>query len=117
MSYRPARRGGAGMEILEVAPLTVVLIAINVIAYYLQTRNALGRRGYEQRHERRHAASGRARSRALRAVGPDGGLGEWWRLVTSGFLHASLIDIGSNMLALFIRPPRSNPRSDRCGWG
>ena len=27
--------------------------------------------------------------------------GEWWRLVTSGFLHASVIHIGSNMLALF----------------
>ena len=27
--------------------------------------------------------------------------GEWWRLLTSGFLHASLLHIGSNMLALF----------------
>jgi membrane associated rhomboid family serine protease len=27
--------------------------------------------------------------------------GEWWRLITSGFLHASILHIGSNMLALF----------------
>ena len=27
--------------------------------------------------------------------------GEWWRLLTSGFLHASPLHIGSNMLALF----------------
>ena len=33
--------------------------------------------------------------------GPMVSSGEWWRLITSGFLHASLIHIGSNMLALF----------------
>jgi membrane associated rhomboid family serine protease len=27
--------------------------------------------------------------------------GEWWRLITSGFLHANVLHIGSNMLALF----------------
>jgi len=29
------------------------------------------------------------------------GAGEWWRMVTSGFLHANLIHIGFNMLVLY----------------
>ena len=101
MSYRPARRGGAGMEVLEVAPLTVVLIAINVIAYYLQTRNAsvvvamnsgttAGAQPVQGSVDGHYAL-----------WGPMVASGEWWRLITSGFLHASLIHIGSNMLALF----------------
>ena len=28
--------------------------------------------------------------------------GEWWRLITAGFLHFNLMHIGSNMLALYI---------------
>ncbi len=41
--------------------------------------------------------------------------GEWYRLVTSGFLHASLIHIGFNMLLLFflgrlLEPALGTPR-------
>lgn len=40
------------------------------------------------------------------AYGPEGtligvGQGEWWRLITSGFLHTELFHLGLNMLALF----------------
>jgi len=33
--------------------------------------------------------------------GPAVAQGDWWRLITSAFLHASLIHIGFNMLALW----------------
>ncbi len=37
----------------------------------------------------------------LAVNGPDVAAGEWWRLITSGFLHFGLIHIGFNMLILF----------------
>src|SRR3989454_3186658 len=33
--------------------------------------------------------------------GPDVAHGDWWRLITAAFLHASLLHIGFNMLALW----------------
>jgi membrane associated rhomboid family serine protease len=37
-------------------------------------------------------------------------LGEWYRLVTSGFLHAGLIHIGFNMWALYLLGPQLEKR-------
>jgi membrane associated rhomboid family serine protease len=37
--------------------------------------------------------------------GPAVEAGEWWRVVTSGFLHANLLHIGFNMYALWIFGP------------
>lgn len=37
--------------------------------------------------------------------GPEVAAGEWWRVVTSGFLHANLLHIGFNMFALWIFGP------------
>src|SRR5262249_42907011 len=39
--------------------------------------------------------------------GPSGAIegvaaGEWWRIVTSGFLHESILHIGLNMLCLYL---------------
>ena len=101
MSYRPARRGGAGMEILEVAPLTVALIAINLIVYYLQTRNS----GIVVAMNSGTAAGTQPVQGSVDGHyglwGPMVASGEWWRLISSGFLHASIVHLGSNMLALF----------------
>ena len=38
--------------------------------------------------------------------GPLVGLGEWWRLVTSGFLHAGILHLGMNMYVLYSIGPQ-----------
>jgi membrane associated rhomboid family serine protease len=100
VSYRPAR-GGAGSELMQAAPLTVVLIALNVLFYALQARSSdivvlidSGTTG--------------GTLPVQGSVDGDFGLwapavasGEWWRLLSSGFLHAGVLHLGSNMLALF----------------
>jgi membrane associated rhomboid family serine protease len=100
VSIRVAR-GGTGNDLLDQAPLTVALIAINVVVYLLQTRG--------------HNAVVDLRSGTVAGTirvggsvdghfglwGPMVSKGEWWRLLSSGFLHANVLHIGSNMLALF----------------
>src|SRR4051812_39817545 len=59
---------------------TYVLIAINVAVFF--------------------GASGSATRADLVLFGPVVADGEWWRLLTSGFLHQQLFHLGLNMLAL-----------------
>src|SRR6266542_1681265 len=74
------------------APATYALIAINVAAFLAEL-----------------AGGGSAGSFQINSLIRDGGLnatsvadGEWWRLVTSGFLHFNFFHIAFNMFALFI---------------
>src|SRR5262245_8163864 len=74
------------------APATFVLIALNVAAYLAEIASGSG------------GLSGVSGS----IVG-DFGLrgvsvaeGEWYRLLTGGFLHAGIVHIGFNMFALFV---------------
>jgi membrane associated rhomboid family serine protease len=79
----PGLRAGA-------APATYVLIAINVIAFLAE----LGTGG--------NAASGGGSLFFDGALyGPKVADGEWYRLLTSGFLHVGLIHILFNMVALY----------------
>jgi membrane associated rhomboid family serine protease len=94
-------RTGGGSDILEQAPLTVALIAINVLVYFLQSR---GHNTVVVMNS--HTAAGAQPVQGsvdghFGLWGPMVSSGEWWRLITSGFLHASILHIGSNMLALF----------------
>ena len=84
---RQARRKVAGLD----APATVALVAVNVLVYVVTVYQGAG-----------ISAPG----------GPlfsDGALvgaliytdGEWYRMVTAMFLHASLLHLAFNMLALF----------------
>jgi membrane associated rhomboid family serine protease len=73
------------------SPATYVLIAINVIAYLIEITAGSG--GFD--------AGGRVVvDYAL--FGPSVAEGEWYRLLTSGFLHASLLHIGFNMFLLYL---------------
>ena len=87
-------------------PATYVLIAINVVAYLLEVSSGSGGLGV-------NVTSSVFREFAL--FGPSVAEGEWYRLITSGFLHASPIHIGFNMLILFflgrlLEPALGTPR-------
>lgn len=89
------------------ATATLVLIGINVAVFLLEVLGGSGGVG---------AAGGRIFADGAlcgNAIG-DGGRclgggvllvsdgGEWWRVITSGFLHQGLIHLGLNMFALYI---------------
>jgi membrane associated rhomboid family serine protease len=85
---------GPGAGALGAFPATVALIAINVIVFLVEIGGGSG---------------GLTREIPVTGIVGDLGLrgvavaeGEWYRLVTGGFLHASLIHIGFNMFLLFI---------------
>ncbi|MFL5873092.1 MAG: rhomboid family intramembrane serine protease [Solirubrobacterales bacterium] len=73
-------------------PATYVLIAINVIVFLVEIAQGGGGLFNEQ---------GSQFVADFSLFGPAVAEGEWYRLVTSGFLHANLMHIGFNMLILF----------------
>jgi membrane associated rhomboid family serine protease len=82
---QPAHEGGA------TAPATFILIALNVAVYLAEVVSGTG--GFN--------ISGSSLVGEFALYGPSVAEGEWYRLITSGFLHASLWHIGGNMLLLF----------------
>ena len=74
-------------------PATYALIAINVIVYLVEIANGSG--GLFREQLSRFVVD-------FALFGPSVAEGEWYRLVTSGFLHASIIHIGFNMFLLLI---------------
>jgi membrane associated rhomboid family serine protease len=99
------RGPAAGATGFGQSPATYCLIAINVIAYLIEIT----------------AGSGGLNNPSGTIVvdfglfGPSVADGEWYRLVTCGFLHASLIHLGFNMLLLFflgrlLEPALGTPR-------
>jgi membrane associated rhomboid family serine protease len=73
-------------------PATMVLIAINVVVYLIEIASGPG--GLE--------ATGGKIAYDFGLFGPFVAEGEWYRLVTSAFLHAGIFHIGFNMLLLFL---------------
>jgi membrane associated rhomboid family serine protease len=97
--------GGGGGR-LGAFPATIVLIAINVIAYLIEI--AVGGGGFG-------IGGGNSVVNDFALRGASVADGEWYRLVTGGFLHASLIHIGFNMVLLFmlgrlLEPSLGTPR-------
>src|SRR4051794_16233773 len=87
------------------APATFVLIGLNLIAYLVEI--AAGAGGLNN--------PGGEIVLKYALFGPAVAEGEWYRLITSGFLHASLIHVGFNMLLLFflgrlLEPALGTPR-------
>ena len=81
-----ARRTVAGLEV----PATVGLVALNVLVYLVTVYQGAG-----------VGAPGGKLFNSWQLVGTDVGDGDWYRLVTAMFLHASLLHLAFNMLALY----------------
>ncbi len=97
--------GGGGGR-LGAFPATLILIAINVVAYLVEV--GAGGGGLSP-----GVANSVVNDFAL--FGPLVAEGEWYRLITGGFLHASPFHIGFNMLLLYflgrlLEPALGTPR-------
>lgn len=77
----------------ESTPATYVLIAMNVIVFLVEIATGAG--GFFTIGITQFVAD-------FALFGPSVAEGEWYRLVTSGFLHASIIHIGFNMFLLLV---------------
>lgn len=87
--------------------LTKILIGINVLAFVLAQPNTdLYLDGL---------LIGGGLFSDVGFIGVDAG--EWWRTVTSGFLHASLIHIGFNMFLLWLLGSELEPALGRLRFG
>ena len=86
--------------------LTLALIAVSVALFVptLAGGNLLG------------AGSG-SLTETLALHGPAVAAGEWWRLVTSGFLHYGLIHVGFNMVILYQLGTMLEPALGRARFG
>ncbi len=85
-------RGVGESSLLTAAPATTVLIALNVAAYLAEV--ATGGGGLFE-------VLGSSLIPEFGLFGPAVAEGEWYRLLTSGFLHAGLWHIGGNMILLY----------------
>ena len=72
------------------AVVTYALIAANVLVYLVTVAQGAGI----------NAPGGRLFAKFI-LFGPFVAHGDWWRLITSAFLHANLLHLGLNMLALY----------------
>jgi membrane associated rhomboid family serine protease len=96
---------GGGSGHFSQYPATMVLIVINVLVYLVEIAGGSGGLGEQ---------SGTIVI-DFGLFGPSVAEGEWYRLITSGFLHASLFHIGFNMVLLFflgrlLEPALGTPR-------
>jgi membrane associated rhomboid family serine protease len=87
-------------------PATIALIAINVVVYLIEIAGNGGGLG-EIGNQRIYDMGG--------FWGPSIAEGDWWRLITSGFVHVSPTHIFFNMLLLFflgrlLEPALGTPR-------
>jgi membrane associated rhomboid family serine protease len=83
---------GASTPGVPDAPATFVLIALNVAVYLAEVAGSGGGLG---------SVGGSSLVFDFGLFGPYVAEGEWYRLLTSGFLHASIFHIGFNMFALY----------------
>jgi membrane associated rhomboid family serine protease len=86
-------RNPTGTPGASATPATYALIAINVVVFLIEIVSGAG------------GLSASSNSRFFidfALFGPSVADGEWYRLVTSGFLHVSIIHIGFNMFLLLV---------------
>jgi membrane associated rhomboid family serine protease len=87
-------------NIAAVPRVTYALIAINVVAFVTEGNLTLGGGGVGNGVYQKGALLGSSEISVL--AGQGVAHGEWWRIVTGGFLHENLIHIGFNMYVLYV---------------
>lgn len=95
--------------------VTIALIAVNVVTYLYSTVSGGGTPGGQPSFPFQidFALIGEGLTR----TGPVGvAEGEWYRLITGGFLHANLLHIGFNMFALWILGRQLEPALGRVAF-
>jgi membrane associated rhomboid family serine protease len=98
-------RGVGQEEGFRRSPATYVLIGLNAIAFLIEIGTGSGGFG---------AVTGSVIA-DFALFGPAVTEGEWYRLITAGFLHASILHIGFNMFLLYmlgrlLEPSLGTPR-------
>jgi membrane associated rhomboid family serine protease len=71
--------------------VTTIIIAVNILVFFGMSSSSGGSFG----------SAGGSLFRQFALDGPDVANGEWWRLITSGFMHSGLLHIGFNMYILW----------------
>lgn len=84
-------RGVGEAGLFASAPATFILIALNAAAFFAEIATSGGGFGI----------NGSSVVRDFGLYGPAVNESEWYRLITGGFLHASILHIGFNMFALY----------------
>ncbi|MDQ6658454.1 MAG: rhomboid family intramembrane serine protease [Actinomycetota bacterium] len=92
----PTQRTVSGAPIGVPPLVATVLIAINLIVYIVTVIQAKSTENLDSSSVFSHGA----------LIPVDVGQGQYWRVITNGFLHLSVIHIAANMLSLyFLGPP------------
>jgi membrane associated rhomboid family serine protease len=87
-------------SITTVPRVTYALIAINVIAFLAEGNITATGGGVGNSVYLKGALLGSSEVQAL--AGQGVAHGQWWRIVTGGFLHENLLHIGFNMYVLYV---------------
>jgi membrane associated rhomboid family serine protease len=102
-------------DMATVPQVTYALIAVNVVAFLAEGNLTLSGGGAGNGVYLKGALLGSSEFPGL--AGQGVAHGQWWRLVTSGFLHENLIHIGFNMWVLYILGHMLEPALGRVKFG
>ena len=94
----------AGAEVSDAKPIvTPILIALNVIAYVVTVVQS----GSVQNNDRSDFFT------SFSLIPPFAASGEWWRFLTSGFLHFGVFHLLLNMAVLYVVGKQMEPELGR----
>lgn len=79
----------------EAAPVTLALIVLNALMFVGEILTGMSVSGVESSTQGSLLSEGAF-------FGPQVANGDWWRIISSGFLHLSFLHIGMNMLLLYL---------------